>query len=486
MTDVRTRFAPSPTGFLHVGTARTALFSYLFARRNGGRFILRIEDTDVERNVEGGAEQLVDALRWLGLEWDEGYAKGGPHGPYVQSERLDRYHLAVNSLIAHGQAYPCWCTPEELKARNEARRAAKLPPGYDGRCRRLTDREIQAFEAEGRKPAVRFGLPDEGETVVHDLIRGTVPFDNATLTDFVIMRPSGIPTYQFAAVFDDVDMRVSHVIRGEDLFPSTPNQVHVFAALGRTTPPEFAHLPLLVGPDGRKLSKRFGAVAVETFRAEGYLPEALVNYMVLLGWSYDDRTELFTLPELERAFSIERVTHNPAAFDVQKLDNLNGHYIRGLPAADLAARALPFVHQAGFERAAVEDLTRAAPLVAERVRRLDEVPGMVGFLYAEQVDIDPGEAAKVLTPDGRDFLAAAGKALAALQPWEAAGIEAALRALQTERGIGAKKAFQPVRLAVTGRLVSPPLFESMELLGRERSLARVQAAIELAEPGDTD
>jgi glutamyl-tRNA synthetase len=481
MTEVRTRFAPSPTGSLHVGTARTALFSYLFARRNGGRFVLRIEDTDVERNVEGGADQLVEALRWLGLDWDEGYAKGGPHGPYVQSERLDRYHLAVNSLIAHGQAYPCWCTPEELEARSQARRARGLPPGYDGHCRGLTIRQVQAYEAEGRKAAVRFRLPNEGETVVHDLVRGTVAFDNATLTDFVIMRPSGIPTYMFAAVHDDVDMRISHVIRGEDLFPSTASQVHVFDALGHATPPAFAHLPLLVGPDGRKLSKRLGSVAVERFRAEGYLPEALVNYLALLGWSYDDRTELFTLPELERAFSIERVTRNPAAFDLQKLDNLNGQYVRRLGPADFAARALPFVHAAGLERAGAEDLARAAPLVTERVRRLDEVPGMVGFLYTDQVTIDPADAARVLTAEGRDFLVAAGKALSALERWDADGIEAALRALQTEREIGAKRAFQPVRLAVTGRLVSPPLFESMELLGRERSLARVQAATELAD-----
>ena len=473
MTEVRTRFAPSPTGFLHVGTARTALFSYLYARRNSGTFVLRIEDTDVERNVEGGADALVEALRWLGLSWDEGYAapKRGEHGPYVQSERLDRYHLAVNSLIAHGQAYPCWCSPEELEARNAERRARKLPPGYDGRCRTLSDREIKAYEAEGRHPAVRLRLPDDGVTVVHDLVRGTVAFDNATLSDFVIMRPSGIPTYQFAAVFDDVDMRISHVIRGEDLFPSTARQVHVFAALGRPDPPAFAHLPLLVGPDGRKLSKRQGAVAVEQFRADGYLPEALVNYLALLGWSLDDRTELFSLAELERVFSIERVTHNPAAFDTDKLDNLNGHYLRRLNAADFAARALPFV--SGVDLAT---LTAAAPLVQERVRRLDEVQGMVGFLATDEVTIDQAEAAKVLTAEGRDFLAAAGKALAALEPWDAAGIEATLRALQTERGIGAKKAFQPVRLAITGRLVSPPLFESMELLGRERSLARIQAA----------
>jgi glutamyl-tRNA synthetase len=474
---VRTRFAPSPTGWLHVGTARTALFNYLFARRHGGSFVLRIEDTDAERNVEGGADALAEELRWLGLTWNEGYGVGGGGGPYVQSERLDRYRTAVNTLIATGAAYPCYCTPEELEERTAARRARGLPPGYDGHCRELDSRQVAAYQAEGRPVAVRFRLPDEGETIVSDLVRGTVAFDNSTLSDFVILRANGVPTYMLAAVYDDVDMRISHVIRGEDLFPSTARQVHVFAALGRTEPPQFAHLPLLVGPDGKKLSKRHGAVALETFRAKGYLPEALVNYLALLGWSYDDHTELFSLAELEQVFSVERVTHNPATFDTKKLDALNGHYLRALDTADFARRASGFVPDADLEL-----LTRVAPLVQERLRRLDEVPGMVGFLLTDAIAIDPGEAAKVLTPDGRDFLAAAAKALAALPEWSAEAIEATLRELAAERGLGAKRAFQPVRLAVTGRLVSPPLFESMALLGRERSLARIQAAVGRAGP----
>jgi glutamyl-tRNA synthetase len=473
---VRTRFAPSPTGWLHVGTARTALFNYLFARRHGGAFVLRIEDTDAERNVEGGAQALAEALRWLGLTWDEGYEVGGEGGPYVQTERLDRYRTAVNTLIAKGVAYPCYCTPEELEERAAARRARGLPPGYDGHCRELGTRQVQAYQAEGRPVAVRFRLPDEGETVVTDLVRGRVAFDNATLSDFVILRANGVPTYMLAAVYDDVDMRISHVIRGEDLFPSTARQVHVFDALGRPEPPAFAHLPLLVGPDGKKLSKRHGSVALETFRSEGYLPEALVNYLALLGWSYDDHTELFRLEELERVFSIERVTHNPATFDPKKLDALNGHYMRTLEPADFARRSLAFVRAAGYPDADVGLLTAVAPLVTERVRRLDEVPGMVGFLLSDEVGIDPADAAKVLTPDGRDFLAAAAKALAGLEAWTAEAIEATLRGLAAERGLGAKRAFQPIRLAVTGRLVSPPLFESMALLGRERSLARIQAA----------
>jgi glutamyl-tRNA synthetase len=477
---VRTRFAPSPTGFLHVGTARTALYSYLYARRHGGVFVLRIEDTDAERNVEASAQAIVDGLRWLGLDWDEGYDKGGPHGPYLQSERLDRYRVAVNALVAQGDAYPCYCTPEELEQRRKAAEARGLPPGYDGRCRWLSADQVHAFEAEGRRPAVRFRLPDEGETVVEDLIRGTVTFDNASLSDFVIMRANGVPTYHFSAVFDDVDMDISHVIRGEDLFPSTPLHVHVFRALGRPVPPVFAHLPLIVGPDRRKLSKRRDRVAVQAFRDDGYLPEAMVNYLALLGWSLDDHTELFTLADLERLFSLERVSRNPAAFDTKKLDALNGHYLRRLEPDDFARRALPFVQAAGFPDADVELLAKAAPLVAERVTRLAEVPDMVGFLLTDPVELDQAAAAKVLTDEARGFLVDAAKRLERVEPWTAAAIEETLRGLQQERELKPKTAFQPVRLAITGRLVSPPLFESMELLGKPRSLARLERAAGLS------
>jgi glutamyl-tRNA synthetase len=477
---VRTRFAPSPTGYLHVGTARTALYCYLYARRHGGAFVLRIEDTDAERNVAASAQAIVDGLRWLGLDWDEGYDKGGPNGPYVQTERLDRYRAATNALVAQGDAYPCYCTPEELEQRRKAAEARGLPPGYDGRCRGLSTEQVRAFEAEGRRPAVRFRLPDEGETVVEDLIRGTVRFDNASLSDFVIMRANGIPTYHFSAVFDDVDMAISHVIRGEDLFPSTPLHVHVFRALGRPTPPAFAHLPLIVGPDRRKLSKRRDQVSVEGFRNAGYLPEAIVNYLALLGWSLDDHTELFTLAELERVFSLERVSRNPAAFDTKKLDALNGHYLRRLEPADFARRALPFVQAAGFPDADPQLLARAAPLVVERITRLDEAPGMVGFLLSDPVELDQAAAAKVLTDEARGFLVDAAKRLEAVEPWTAAAIEETLRGLQQERELKPKTAFQPVRLAITGRLVSPPLFESMELLGKARSLARLERAAGLA------
>src|SRR6266542_1920441 len=472
---VRTRFAPSPTGYLHVGTSRTALYNYLFARRHQGSFILRIEDTDVARNVEGGADEIAEILHWLGLEWDEGYGVGGAHGPYVQSERLDRYHTAVNALIAHGEAYPCYCSPEELEQRRQAAEARGLPPGYDGHCRSLSSGQLQAYEAEGRKPAVRFRLPDDGETVVEDLIRGTITFQNSTLTDFVVMRPSGIPTYLFAAVYDDVDMGITHVIRGEDLLPSTPRQVHVFQALGRQQPPLFAHLPLLVGSDRKKLSKRRHQVALEDYRAQGYLPEAMVNYMALLGWGYDETREHFSLADLERLFSIERVSRNPAMFDNAKLEALNGWYIRRLEPRDLAERLVPFTAMAGRPHADVDLLTRTAPLISARITRLDQGPDMLGFLL-DEVELDPEEAAKVLNEEARGFLDAVAKVLQPLEPWTAEAIEHALRELAGERGLKPRKAFQPVRLAITGRLVSPPLFESMELLGRDRSLARLERA----------
>ena len=473
---VRTRFAPSPTGFLHVGTARTALYSYLFARRHGGQFVLRIEDTDAGRNVADSAAGIVDGLRWLGLDWDEGYLKGGTHGPYVQTERLDRYHAAVNALVAHGDAYLCYCTTEELEERRKAAEAHSLPPGYDGHCRHLRPDQVRAYEAEGRKPAVRFRLPDEGETVVEDLIRGRVAFDNATLTDFVILRANGIPTYHLSAVFDDVDMGITHVIRGEDLFPSTARHVHLFRALGRPTPPIFAHLPLIVGADRRKLSKRRDKMSVQQFRDEGYLPEAMVNYLALLGWSLDDHTELFTLADLERVFSLERVSRNPAAFDTKKLDALNGHYLRQLTPADFAARAWPFVEAAALPGADPALLAEAAPLVQERVNHLTEVPGMVGFLFTDELELDPAAAANLLTDDATAFLAEAAERLEKVEPWTAADIEATLRGLQEQHGLKPRTAFQPVRLAITGRLVSPPLFESMELLGKTRSLERLERA----------
>jgi glutamyl-tRNA synthetase len=323
-------------------------------------------------------------------------------------------------------------------------------------------------------------MPDEGETVVHDLIRGEIVFQNSTLTDFVLMRPGGMPTYMFAVVYDDLDMGVSHVIRGEDLLPATPRQLHVFRALGRAEPPRFAHLPLIVGADRKKLSKRRHQVALEDYRAQGFLPEAMVNYLALVGWGYDETTEHFTLEELEQVFSLERVSRNPAMFDDAKLEALNGWYIRRLDSEDLANRLVPFMVRAGYADPDVDLLTRAAPLIAERITRLDQAPDMLGFLLTDRVEPAPEDAAKVLTDEARGFMDAAVKVLRPLEPWTGEAIERTLRELADQQDLKPRKAFQPIRLAITGRLVSPPLFESMELLGRERSLSRLERASALS------
>ncbi|MFA5787855.1 MAG: glutamate--tRNA ligase, partial [Actinomycetota bacterium] len=406
---------------------------------------------------------------------------GGPDGPYRQSERLERYREAAERLLASGAVYRCYCTPEELGERSKASLAAGKTPGYDGRCRHLSDVERRDLEASGRSPALRFAMP-EGESRFEDLVRGQVEFRNSEFPDFVIMRSDGSPTYLLAAAVDDMAMRITHIVRGEDLLPATPRQIAIYRALGSDWTPRFAHLPLLVGTDRRPLSKRHGSVAVEAFRDQGILPEALINYLALLGWSFDEKTEYFTMEELVGAFSLERVSRNPAAFDPVKLAAMNGHYIRGLTVEELAERTIPFLAREGLvgEAPSREQRTlvaSAAPLIQERVQRLDETVGMLRFLLVEDMELDPAGAAKVLTPEGMGYLEAAVERLDAIEGWSHEAIESCLRGLQEERGLKPKAAFQPVRLAITGTLVSPPLFESMALLGRDRCLARIRSVL---------
>ncbi len=468
---VRTRFAPAPSGFLHVGGARTALFSWLFARHHGGAFVLRIEDTDRTRVTDEYVGVLMGSLRWLGIDWDEGPDVGGPHGPYRQTERLDRYRDVTEELLAAGRAYRCYCTPEELEERRRDALARGEAPGYDGRCRDLSPERRRALEAEGRPVAVRFAMPGRGVTV-QDLVRGEAHFPASDLRDFVILRSDGTPTYLLAAAVDDLAMGMTHVIRGEDLLPSTPRQLAIFEALG-AEPPRYAHLPLIVGPDRQPLSKRHGAVAVEWFREQGFLPEAMVNYLALLGWSYDEQTTFFDRDELVRRFDLARVSRNPAAFDLQKLEWMNGHYIRSLPPEALAGRIAQVLAAAGL-RADLETVRRAVPLVAERMRRLTDAVGLLRFLFE---DVAPDEkAAATIARAGGDHLRLAAAKLAAVGEWTAEGVARALDALAGEAGLSRTRAWQPVRAAVTGRLVSPPLPESLELLGRERTLARLLAA----------
>jgi glutamyl-tRNA synthetase len=480
---VRVRFAPSPTGDLHVGNVRTALFNWAFARHEGGAFVFRLEDTDRDRSTDEACAAAVDTLRWLGLDWDEGPERGGAHAPYRQSERQPIYAGIAAQLQEQGHAYPCYCTPEEVEARRKA--AGRATPGYDNHCRSLSPQERAEREAEGRRPALRMRMPG-GETRFEDMVRGEVVVDNATVPDFVIVRADGHPLYTLAVAVDDVLMRITHVLRGEDLLSSTPRQLAVYAALGvaESAYPRFGHLPFVVGQDNLKLSKRNGEVSVAWYRREGFLPEALVNYLALLGWSMPDEREFFTLGELAEHFDVTRVNRNPARFDMKKLEAINGDHIRALAPADFAARLTEFLQGAGLvSTPACEDEERlvagAAPLVQTRCTRLTEGARLLAFLFVddEHFHLDPQAAARVLTAeDTPRVLRAAGEALRSCE-WTAEAIQGALeKALVEGLGLKKKTAYGAVRVAVTGSTVSPPLFESIELLGRERTLARLRDA----------
>jgi glutamyl-tRNA synthetase len=468
---VRVRFAPAPTGYLHVGGARTALYNWLFARHHGGVFVLRVEDTDQSRSTDESVTGLQDSLRWLGIDWDEGPEVGGPFGPYRQTERLEVYREATERLLADGNAYRCWCTPQELEERRKAVLARGKPWRYDRRCLDRPEEERRALEAEGRPAAVRFRQPGR-DIVVDDVIRGEATFHAADLDDFVIMRSTGFPTYLLAAAVDDWRMEMTHVIRGEDLHSSTPRQILLLQALGAERIPAYAHLPLIVGPDRQPLSKRHGSVAVEWFQEEGYLPEALVNYLALLGWSYDDHTELFGRDDLVQHFDLKRVSRNPAMFDQEKLDWMNGHYIREADPERIAALLTERLATLGVE-ADPAVVRQAAPLVQERSRTLNEAADMLRFLFE---DMEPNEKAGKLVAGQEEYLAAVADRLEGLEDWSVDSIHAALESLAEERGLSKTKAFQPIRAAVTFSNVSPPLFESLALLGPERSLARIRSA----------
>ncbi|MGH3095018.1 MAG: glutamate--tRNA ligase [Streptosporangiales bacterium] len=482
---VRTRFAPSPTGDLHIGNIRTALYSWAYARHCGGQFVLRIEDTDRSRVTDEYIAAAGDSLRWLGLTWDEGPEVGGPYGPYRQSERLELYREWANRFREQGNAYPCYCTQEELAEMRASQRERGVPPGYDGRCRDLTAAQIAAYEAEGRTPVLRFRMP-AGTTLVHDLVRGEVTFDNATISDFVLMRADGSPLYQLAATVDDVLMKLTHIVRGDDLLSSVPRQVAIYRAMGvaEEDMPLFAHLPYVLGHDGSPLSKRHGSVTVSQYRRDGYLPEAMANYLALVGWHPADDREGFDLDDLVREFTLDRVGASSARFDVKKLDSINGDKIRTLPPAEFVRRITPFLQRDGLvtdppDPAQEALVTAAAPLVQERIVHLTEASGMLGFLLVaeEEFAVDADAAERALGADAEPVVAAATTALEAVSEWQHEPIERALRtSLVDELGLKPKHAFTPVRVATTGRRVSPPLFESLELLGRERTLRRLRAA----------
>ena len=471
MTAVRCRFAPAPSGSLHVGNVRSALFSWLYARHHDGTFILRVEDTDTSRVTEEAVRGAVEDLRWLGLDWDEGPDVGGPHGPYRQSQRLDVYREMTERLLAQGDAYPCYCTEDELQARNEAAKARGEAPGYDGRCRDMTQAERSAFDAEGRPSTVRFRMPDR-EWVLQDLVKGEVRWAPGQLKDFVLSRADGSPLFLLAVAVDDMLMEVTHVVRGDDLLTAAPRNVAVIEALGGTAP-AYAHLPQVVGADRRPLSKRHGSTSVAAFREQGYLPEALRNYLALLGWSPGEDREVLTRQEMIDLFDLERVSSNPAAFDVDKLTWMNNHSIQALDDDDLAARCLHFLTQAGVGVEPVL-LRRAMPLVKERMKTLAEVVELLRFLFSD--DVEPDEkAAQLLAKAPEGYLRSAADALGACATWDAVSIGAALDGLAQGAGLNRTKGWQPVRAAVTGSTVSPPLPESLELLGREVTVARLRA-----------
>jgi len=478
---VRVRFAPSPTGDLHVGNIRTALYDWAYARHTGGKFVFRIEDTDRERVTDEYINAAIDTLKWLGLQWDEGPEVGGPSAPYLQSQRLDIYAGWAAKFLAAGDAYHCYCNAEELEASREAQKKANVAPGYDGKCRDISDEDRARYESEGRKPVVRMRMPD-GSTTFYDAIRGDITFDHNFVPDFVLVRADGSPLYTLAVAVDDVMMQITHVLRGEDLLSSTPRQIRVYQAMGVDPAeyPIFAHLPFVMGQDNAKLSKRNGEVSIAWYRERGFLPEAICNYLALLGWSPGDDKENISMQELTELFTIERVGKNPARFDMKKLEAINGDKIRELSSDELIKRALPFMESAGISLVGNDAnalFARAIPLIHERIVTLAEIPDYVRFLFTEKFSIDPEAKEKALTAESMPILAAAQQAIETLAEWSLEGIEGALRtALIEGLALKPKNAFTPVRVAVTGSRISPPLFESIELLGKERALDRLKAA----------
>jgi glutamyl-tRNA synthetase len=481
---VRVRFAPSPTGFLHIGGARTALYNWAYARHHGGTFVLRIEDTDPERSTAENTDAILRALRWLGLDWDEGPEVGGDHGPYFQTQRFPRYLELLEELKASGHAYPCFCSPADLEEKRNAARERGGFAGYDRTCRDIDPAQSAERRGAGEPHVWRLKVPaDRGDVIFDDAVRGEVVFPPDSVDDFVLARTDGSPTYNFAVVADDVDMKISHVIRGDDHLSNTPKQIVVYEALGLPIP-VFAHLSMILGADGKRLSKRHGATSVEAYRDLGFIPEALMNYLALLGWSLDGETTVIDSATLCENFELDRISKNPAIFDEEKLEWLNGVYLRDMPAEAFVERMAPWLTDAGLTDAADiatrhDWFVRLAPLLAERTRRLDEVPGKVAFLFAEPV-IDDAAREKVLLKDGSGRALSA--AVVALQDisWSASDIEAALRELPEQLDLKAKAVFQAIRVAATGSMVSPPLFESLELLGREVTVARLEAARPLA------
>lgn len=471
---VRVRFAPSPTGYPHVGNIRTALFNWLFARHHKGVFILRIEDTDQERKVEGAVDIIMDSLKWLGMDWDE--------GPFFQSQRLHMYQEYAEKLVKEDKAYYCFCTPERLDAMRKQQMANKLPPGYDRHCRELTPAQVEEEKRQGKIPVVRFKMPLSGKTAITDLIRGEVVFENSILDDFVLLKSDGYPTYHLANIVDDHYMNISHVMRAEEWLSSTPRHVLLYRAFN-WQPPHFAHMPMILGPDKSKLSKRHGATSINEYQNLGYLPEAMINFLSLLGWSLDDKTEIMTVQDIINNFSVERVSKTAAVFNMSKLEWMNGVYIRNLSAASFTERCLPFVESglpASISRPIdMEYLRKITPLVQERAKTLSEVPQLVDLFFMDKLEIDSAMlTGKLEKAQAIEILRKSIKALNDTADWQTEPMEAVVRPLVEEMSMKAGPFFGVLRVAVTGRTASPPLFQTMEVLGKERCMSRLQSALD--------
>ena len=478
---VRVRFAPSPTGDPHVGNIRTAVFNWLFARHHGGSFAIRIEDTDQAREVAGATEALLESLRWLGLDWDEGPDIGGQSGPYLQSQRLEGYRDAASRLLETGSAYYCYCSPKRLAELREKQARLKKDPGYDRRCRDMTTAE-QIEWAKGRPtPAVRFKMPMEGSTTVDDLIRGRVTFENRLLDDFVVLKSDGFPTYHLANVVDDHAMKISHVMRAEEWLSSIPRHLQLYEALG-LEPPRFAHLPMILAEDKSKLSKRHGAAALLEYRSSGFLPDAMVNFLALLGWSLDDKTEIMSREELVQHFSIERVAKAGAIFNQEKLLWVNGQYLRKMADKDLAEALLTYWR--AYPPPEIPDLPerdyllRIVPLISERIKTMSDAAPLVAFFFRDTLEYETEELVQkgMDRPSTKVALERALDVLSQTESFDAAATDAELRPLAATLSIKAGQLFGSIRVATTGLRVAPPLFESLEILGRDRSLASIKSA----------
>jgi glutamyl-tRNA synthetase len=483
---VRVRFAPSPTGYPHVGNIRTAMFNWLMARHTGGKLVLRIEDTDVARKVEGAVEAIMDGLKWLGLDWDEGPDVGGDYGPYYQSQRLELYRQATERLVAQGDAYYCYCSPERLEEMRAEQVRRKQPPGYDRHCRNLSPQERAEQQDKGITPVVRFKVPLEGQTTYNDLIWGDITFEHSTIDDFVLLKSDGYPTYHLANVVDDHAMKISHVIRAEEWISSVPRHLLLYRALG-LEPPQFVHHPMILGPDRAKLSKRHGAVSILEYRAQGYLPETMLNFLSLIGWSLDDKTEIMSRQELVDNFSLDRIGRTGAIFNREKLDWMNGVYIRSLSTDDFAQRVLPFLEKhlpSQVKRPLSADYVREiVPLIQERARTLVEVAGLAEFFFVDELEYD----ASLLIGKNMDrssaarALTAAGDGLEQLASFDTESLENLLRPMAVELGLKTGQFFGTLRVATTGRTAAPPLFQTMAVLGNERCRRRIEAALAMLE-----